>query len=136
MALKDDLMELADRVRLVATETDGRQRERLAAEIVGELRGLAKSIPDDRAPGDLQTYNPTIEDMKIKARLQAQEARSRAFREEQSSVIMTLCVGGPAADAYVPRPSQMGEGNYTAIAGARYQLRGSELHYAPAVAGK
>lgn len=140
MSLKEELLKLADSLVEKASEA----MEHGANAVLGvamlhaaELRGMAKALPESTAISSTELrgasvgYDPLTEEAKIKARMQKQEARRQAEREERQGECIVCIIGGPAADTTVLLPAPPADGVYTAIGGQRYQFREGAFHYAP-----
>lgn len=139
MAVKEELLKLADRIKATSMWSEGEFSAGELLEIAAELRGIAKAMPDESVlqrmisevrAGSIDT-TPDIEVMKAKARMTAQAAARAAAADENNTPKMVICIGGPAEGVTVPISPHMEEGNYTAVAGARYQLVGGSLSYVP-----
>ena len=135
MSLKDDLIELGERIRGMALIDAPEQRLQEALVLTAELRGIAKGLSEAPASMPFGQDDGAGELMKAKARILAQEAAQKARREEADTTSIMMCEGGPFADTTVPVSSAMPEGAYCSVGGQRYQRRGQMLVFAPQVKG-
>lgn len=124
MGLKQDLLDLAERLESAVGEISSGDREVYLKVmlLIAELRGMAKGVQE----GTLSTGSqPDLiaEDQKLRARSELLESRRVSRQEEVNAVRMVECHGGPADQTSAPVPEFVPEGGFTSIAGSTYQYR-------------
>ena len=130
MGVKEDLAKMADELCSNALSTPNHVAlMSYVMEHCGQLRGYARALPDHAAT---QLHdNLFVEDMKIKARQQALDAKRQARREEVSGDNLLNVEGGPLDATTIHVEGTPPEGGFCMIAGNRYQFRGGKLYHSP-----
>jgi hypothetical protein len=133
MGLKQDLAELADRIKKAAPNCDAMVRMADLSEIAAELRGIAKGLPEEQpapklfVPGQGQDWQDVA---KVRAGMESRQAKIRERQNEAMSAGMVLCVGGPADDTHVAVNGEAPVGSALRVCGALYKLgTDGKLHY-------
>lgn len=133
MSLRDELLKMAtDLVTAAQSVRDANDLVGLLMLHAAELRGIAKGMHEASGPIGLPKQDEGLgEEMKIKARLAAQDAARKARLEEDRGLSVLIAHDGPEEGTSITVNGTPIENSYTLVAGHRYQYRDKKLMYAP-----
>ncbi len=129
MGLKQDLTELA---KQLADRAAGHKVTMEFVDLISELRGIAKGLPDEARPRIITNEAgadwPDV--LRQRAEMESRQAKVREKQNEAMAAGMIECVGGPADDTHIAVGGEGRVGSKVRVCGALYEYRADgRLHF-------